>query len=169
MNDRLTRVTTLRTVLFGTLLVPLVLLASSPAAQALARDDGDDPGDAMGTLEWIAWFIGGPVLLFALITLLVMVPGSRRKPRYRPGGDWQAEPLLIGGPAGVDQSASQAPVATGGAAFDSDPADPAAATGAGSPAPGARQSASPGARPGADPAAQPGDATTAGGGASARW
>ena len=158
-----------RIVLLGTLLVPSVLLAGSPAAYALARDDGDDPGASMSVLTAIALYVGVPALLFALITLLVMVPEFRSKPRYRPGSDWQAEPEWVGGPARTDAhgpaDARVAAPARGGAAFDSDPADPAAATGA-STAPGGGADGRPGPGPDGSP---PGGATAAGGGASARW
>lgn len=63
------------TVLAGT---TLMLLISSPAF-ALVRDDGDDPGPGLSVAETLGLFVGVPVLLFAIIAGLVMLPSAGKK------------------------------------------------------------------------------------------
>jgi hypothetical protein len=52
----------------------LMLLISSPAAFALTRDDGDDPGSGLSIGETLGYFVGLPILLFAVIAFLVSLP-----------------------------------------------------------------------------------------------
>ncbi|WP_372498670.1 hypothetical protein [Yinghuangia soli] len=52
----------------------LMLLISSPAAFALTRDDGDDPGSGLSIGETLGYFVGLPLLLFAVIAFLVSLP-----------------------------------------------------------------------------------------------
>lgn len=52
----------------------------------------------MSTLHALLLFVGGPALLIAIITLLVMAPSLANGPRYRPGLAWGAEPEWFGGP-----------------------------------------------------------------------
>ncbi len=73
--------------------------AASPAF-ALVRDDGDDPGRAMPVGEALLVFVGVPVALFLIISLLVMAPSLARGPRYRPDLGWWAAPVWFGGPPG---------------------------------------------------------------------
>ncbi|MCF2531691.1 hypothetical protein LZ495_31355 [Yinghuangia sp. KLBMP8922] len=51
-----------------------MLLISSPAAFALTRDDGDDPGSGLSIGETLGYFVGLPLLLFAVIAFLVSLP-----------------------------------------------------------------------------------------------
>lgn len=50
-----------------------LLLMASPAAHALQRDDGDDPGTGLSIFETISYFVVAPLALFALIAVLVVV------------------------------------------------------------------------------------------------
>lgn len=61
-----------------TALTGLVLLLSSPAAHALMRDDGDDPGSGLSVFETLGLFVLTPVLLFAVIAGLVVVTDRKR-------------------------------------------------------------------------------------------
>ncbi len=58
--------------------VTLMLLISSPAF-ALTRDDGDDPGSGLSIGETLGYFVGLPILLFAVIAFLVSLPDIMRK------------------------------------------------------------------------------------------
>ncbi|SOD66316.1 hypothetical protein SAMN06297387_12526 [Streptomyces zhaozhouensis] len=55
----------------------LLTLLSSPAAQALTRDDGDDPGTGLSIAETLGLFVAAPILLFALIAAAVMLSDRR--------------------------------------------------------------------------------------------
>ncbi|WP_330457872.1 hypothetical protein OIB37_13775 [Streptomyces sp. NBC_00820] len=50
----------------------MMLLMSSPAL-ALARDDGDDPGQGLSAIETVGLYVLIPLALFAVIAGLVMV------------------------------------------------------------------------------------------------
>ena len=50
----------------------------------------------MCTLHAILLFVGGPVLIIAVITLLVMAPSLAKGPRYRPSQQWDAETEWFG-------------------------------------------------------------------------
>jgi hypothetical protein len=71
----------------------------APALPALAskRDDGDEPGAAMGALEALLLFVGVPIAAFVVISLLVWVTSSGGQ-RYRPGAAWTAGNVWFGGP-----------------------------------------------------------------------
>lgn len=56
----------------------LMLLISSPAF-ALTRYDGDDPGPGLSIGETLGYFVGLPILLFAVIAFLVCLPDIMRK------------------------------------------------------------------------------------------
>ncbi|MDT0269200.1 hypothetical protein RM844_23215 [Streptomyces sp. DSM 44915] len=56
----------------------LLTLLSSPAAQALQRDDGDDPGPGLSVAETLGLFVVAPILLFALVTAAVIISDRRR-------------------------------------------------------------------------------------------
>jgi hypothetical protein len=50
----------------------------------------------MSTLHAILFFVGLPLLIFSLITLLVMAPSLAKGPRYRPSQQWDAEAEWFG-------------------------------------------------------------------------
>jgi hypothetical protein len=78
--------------------VPLLL--ATPAFAA--RGDGEVGGDSIsfGTAALI--YVGIPIGLFLLITLLTVTPSLLRRPRYRPGRAWNYEPLWFAGPDDPD-------------------------------------------------------------------
>ncbi|MFJ9518731.1 hypothetical protein ACIRPK_10745 [Kitasatospora sp. NPDC101801] len=59
----------------------LMMLMTSPAALAATRDDGDDPGKGLSTVDTLALYVAAPLVLFAIIAGLVMLPslGKGRK------------------------------------------------------------------------------------------
>ncbi|NJP69087.1 hypothetical protein [Streptomyces spiramenti] len=63
-------------VTLGTL---MMLMATSPAAHALVRDDGDDPGTGLSVFETLGYFVFAPIALFAVIAALVIVTDKSRK------------------------------------------------------------------------------------------
>lgn len=64
-------------VTLGAALLPLL---SSPAAAALQRDDGDDPGSGLSIFATLSLFAVTPVLLFVLIAGLVVLAERRTEP-----------------------------------------------------------------------------------------
>ena len=53
----------------------LVSTSVAPAfAESTKRDDGDQPGEPMGTLNAILWFVVLPLAISGLIALLTMGP-----------------------------------------------------------------------------------------------
>ncbi|CAL9526246.1 hypothetical protein SUDANB171_03922 [Streptomyces sp. enrichment culture] len=57
----------------------LMLLMTSPAAQALTREDGDDPGSGLSVIETLGLFVAAPIVLFVVIAGLVIL-GEKKKP-----------------------------------------------------------------------------------------
>jgi hypothetical protein len=62
--------------IFASLLV--ITTASIAPAFALTRQDGDDPGAGLTVLETIGYFVGAPVLLYLVISLIVMGLTTKR-------------------------------------------------------------------------------------------
>ncbi len=58
----------------------------------------------MSTLHALLVFVGIPLLIFVVITLLVMAPSLAKGPRYRPSQQWDADAEWFGFP-GVEGSA----------------------------------------------------------------
>jgi hypothetical protein len=46
-----------------------------------------DQGSDMSLLNALLLFFGGPLLIIAVVTLMVMAPSLAKGPRYRPGAD----------------------------------------------------------------------------------
>jgi hypothetical protein len=67
----------------------------------------------MSTMELLGLFVLVPLAAFAVIALLVYAPSWVRGPKYRPGLQWWAEPVWIGGEA-IDTVTTIAPVTEGG-------------------------------------------------------
>lgn len=55
----------------------VLTLLSSPAAHALRRDDGDDPGTGLSVAETLGLFVAAPLLLFGLIAAAVVLSERR--------------------------------------------------------------------------------------------
>lgn len=68
------------------------------AAPALAIPDGSEPGSGLSILQTLLVFLGGPLLLFALLAVAVALPAMRKQPRYQPGRPWQHDPVWFAGP-----------------------------------------------------------------------
>jgi hypothetical protein len=68
------------------------------AIPALAVDDGEVPASKLSVQATLGIFVGIPAAIFALIALLVVLPGIIRGPRYRPGRSWEADPMWFGAP-----------------------------------------------------------------------
>ena len=90
----------LRAVVLGTS-APLLVALATPAS-AVYRDDGDEPGQAMSYFSTLLIFGVLPLAMFAIISLLVIMPSLAKGPRYRPGLSWWASPVWFGGPADPD-------------------------------------------------------------------
>lgn len=83
------------------------LLAATPA---WALDDGEAPHETtFSTLDALLVFIGVPLLATLAIALLVYAPHIAKRPRYRPGRPYDAEPLWFDGPARPEAALESSP------------------------------------------------------------
>jgi hypothetical protein len=109
---------TARTALRVAVLTATTALLSLPASPVLAatvvanRDDGDEPGAGLSALQTIGIFVGIPLALFLVITILVAAPGAARGPRYRPGVGWWAAPVWFNGPDDAESAVRETTAAT---------------------------------------------------------
>ena len=73
----------------------LVLTCASPAfAESTKRDDGDQPGEPMGTLNAILWFVVLPLTIYGIIALLTMGPSWTSAARKSTRGGYLDDPTL---------------------------------------------------------------------------
>lgn len=73
----------------------LVLTSASPAfAESTKRDDGDQPGEPMGTLNAILWFVVLPLTIYGIIALLTMGPSWTSAARKSTRGGYLDDPTL---------------------------------------------------------------------------
>lgn len=89
-----------------------VAVAAAAPVAALERDDGDDPGEQLSTLESLALFGVVPIALMLLIALLVSLPSLIKGSRNKPGINWDAQPEWYGGPQ--DEATTAAVTSAGG-------------------------------------------------------
>lgn len=83
-------------VLSRTLAVAVLSATSiSPAfAETTKRDDGDQPGEPMGTLNAILWFVVLPVAISGIIALLTMGPSWTSAARKSTRNGYLDDPTL---------------------------------------------------------------------------
>jgi len=74
------------------------------ATPAFAEAVGRAGGAGMGFGEILLVYVGAPVALFLLLTVLALAPSARRRPRYRPGRPFDGEPVWFAGPDDVDSA-----------------------------------------------------------------
>jgi hypothetical protein len=67
---------------------------STAFADELKRDDGDQPGDPMGTLNAILWFVVLPLVIIGIITLLTLGPSWTSAARKSTRGGYLDDPTL---------------------------------------------------------------------------
>ncbi|MDX6206942.1 MAG: hypothetical protein QOF39_2999 [Frankiales bacterium] len=110
MRARFVRVTT---ALLTGLALPFV--ATAPAWARL--DDGEAPSHT-GWLFVVLVYVGIPLGFFLLVAALTYGPSVRRRPRYRPTRDWQADAVWFNGPADPEHAlgAGSSVVVKGGGA-----------------------------------------------------
>jgi hypothetical protein len=76
-------------------LAVLAATSASPAfAEVTKRDDGDEPGEPMGTLNAILWFVVLPVVITGVITLLTLGPSWTSAARKSTRGGYLDDPTL---------------------------------------------------------------------------
>ncbi|MGQ0465534.1 MAG: hypothetical protein ACT4QG_09455 [Sporichthyaceae bacterium] len=75
-----------------------VVVASAAPVAALERDDGDDPGEQISTLEALLLFGVVPIALMLAISLFVWLPGMLKGNKGKPAINWDGEPEWYGGP-----------------------------------------------------------------------
>lgn len=66
------------------------------AATATPRYDGEDPGEPLGTLTALAIFVGIPLAVVIVVSLLVLAPGWTRTARSGGSTAWEGDPLWLG-------------------------------------------------------------------------
>lgn len=73
----------------------LVSTSVSPAfAESTKRDDGDQPGEAIGTLNAILWFVVLPLAISGIIALLTMGPSWTSAARKSTRDGYLDDPTL---------------------------------------------------------------------------
>jgi len=73
----------------------LVSTSVSPAfAESTKRDDGDQPGEPMGTLNAVLWFVVLPLAISGLLALLTMGPSWTSAARKSTQGGYLDDPTL---------------------------------------------------------------------------
>jgi hypothetical protein len=73
----------------------LAAASVSPAfAESTKRDDGDQPGEPMGTLNAILWFVVLPLAITGIITLLSMGPSWTSAARKSTRDGYLDDPTL---------------------------------------------------------------------------
>jgi len=73
----------------------LVSTSVSPAfAESTKRDDGDQPGEPMGTLNAILWFVVLPLAISGIISLLTLGPSWTSAARKSTRGGYLDDPTL---------------------------------------------------------------------------
>ena len=85
-------------------LVPLFALIASPAYATTHHHDGDDPGPGLTGLQTVLIFVGIPLAIIVVVSLLAVAPSMARGPRYRPGLGWWAAPVWFNGPDEPDSA-----------------------------------------------------------------
>jgi hypothetical protein len=63
-------------------------------AEAIKRDDGDEPGEPMGTLSAILWFVVLPIAITGIITLLTLGPSWTSAARNSTRDGYLDDPTL---------------------------------------------------------------------------
>ncbi len=76
--------------------------ALATADPVLAATTGADTGKPLGVGMAVLIYAGIPIGLFIVISALAVAPSMLRRPRYRPGRPWTAEPLWFSGPDDAD-------------------------------------------------------------------
>jgi hypothetical protein len=73
----------------------LAAASVSPAfAESTKRDDGDQPGEPMGTLNAILWFVVLPAAITGIIALLTLGPSWTSAARKSTRGGYLDDPTL---------------------------------------------------------------------------
>jgi hypothetical protein len=67
---------------------------STAFADELNRDDGDQPGEPMGTLNAILWFVVLPLAITGIITLLTLGPSWTSAARKSTRGGYLDDPTF---------------------------------------------------------------------------
>ncbi len=76
-----------------------LLLASCGGGNAeLGPKEGADLSSGVSGGHALLLYVGGPLLLLTLVSLLVWLPGMVRSTRYRSGRGWGAPPVWFAGP-----------------------------------------------------------------------
>jgi hypothetical protein len=67
---------------------------STAFAEDLKRDDGDQPGEPMGTVNAILWFVVLPLVITGIITLLTLGPSWTSAARKATRDGYLDDPTL---------------------------------------------------------------------------
>ncbi|MDP4746312.1 MAG: hypothetical protein NWR58_00555 [Candidatus Nanopelagicales bacterium] len=76
----------------------LLFLTFAQSAQAVIRDDGDEPGEAISGAAIIILFVGIPLLILGLIALAILAPQWSRRARRESGFISHSDTWWLNGP-----------------------------------------------------------------------
>ncbi|MGB0099688.1 MAG: hypothetical protein WBP61_05345 [Nocardioides sp.] len=79
----------------------IVVAAGGPAGADVPEFWGGDPAEGVDPWHAVFVLVGIPLLLFAVITLLVVLPGVIKGERFTPGGQATADQWFGGPSAGT--------------------------------------------------------------------
>lgn len=83
----------------------VVLTLTGVGTAAAERPDSWTEGPALSGLQVIGIYVGIPLALVLLITVLVLAPSWIRGPQYQPGLSWWSRPVWFNGPEGAEELA----------------------------------------------------------------
>ena len=75
-----------------------LFLTFAQSAQAVIRDDGDEPGEAISGAATIILFVGIPLLILGLIALAILAPQWSRRARRESGFISHSDTWWLNGP-----------------------------------------------------------------------
>ena len=100
-------------ILFLLYLLPVAFTQSQGTSGApRPRDDGEVPAPPLGDLNAALLFIGIPLAIFVVVSLLVLLPDLIRRPRYRPHLDWSGGATWFAGPQDAEDAVRNAKVSS---------------------------------------------------------
>lgn len=100
----------LRTLRAATVVVALALLLSGCAVD---RENYPHAGESGGwtqgsVVRTVLLYLGVPVAVAVVLSVLSLLPSARRRHRYRPQEGWSAEPVWFAGPPDPARAVEQA-------------------------------------------------------------
>lgn len=99
------------------MIVPL-LASAGPALASLKPDDGQVHGPSLGVGGTLLLFVVIPIGAFLIIAGLSVLPSALARPRYRPGKEWDHDPVWVNEPTSPTPAPDPEIKAQGGASAE---------------------------------------------------